>query len=149
MKNILLLIHDDRGQNARVQAALDLGRALDGHLTCVSVTEPVVALAGDFYGASAQAVLVADASAAATENRERVEACLEGEDVPWTMTDMTGSITEALVINAALADLVVLNTGSSDRPASEVCTLAGAVLFDARKPVVAVPAGSRRFDPFG
>ena len=37
MKNILLLVHDDPGQEARVQAALDLTRALDGHLTCLDV----------------------------------------------------------------------------------------------------------------
>lgn len=38
MKNILLLVHDDDGQEVRLQAALDLVRALDGHLTCVDVT---------------------------------------------------------------------------------------------------------------
>ena len=35
MKNILLLVHDDHGQEARLQAALDITRAVEGHLTCV------------------------------------------------------------------------------------------------------------------
>lgn len=38
MKNVLLLIHDDDGQEARLQVTLDLTRALDGHLTCVSTS---------------------------------------------------------------------------------------------------------------
>ena len=38
MKNILLLVHDDAGQEARFQAALDIGRAVEGHLSCLDVT---------------------------------------------------------------------------------------------------------------
>ena len=32
MKNILLLIHDDQGQESRLQVALDVTRALGGHI---------------------------------------------------------------------------------------------------------------------
>ncbi len=53
MKNILLLVHDDEGQEARLQAALDLVRTLDGHLVCLDVT-PFPVMAGDFYVASAR-----------------------------------------------------------------------------------------------
>ena len=31
MKSILLLIHDDEGQEARYQAALDVARTVEGH----------------------------------------------------------------------------------------------------------------------
>ena len=37
MKNVLVLIHDDAGQEARLQAALDVVRNLDGHLACLEV----------------------------------------------------------------------------------------------------------------
>jgi hypothetical protein len=37
MKNVLLLVHDDPGQEARVQAALDVVRAIEGHLICLGV----------------------------------------------------------------------------------------------------------------
>lgn len=37
MKNILLLIHDDDGQEARLQAALDVTRSVGGHLTCLAI----------------------------------------------------------------------------------------------------------------
>lgn len=46
MKTLLLLVHDDAGQEARLQAALDLTRALDGHLTCVDIA-PIPVFAGD------------------------------------------------------------------------------------------------------
>ena len=38
MKNILLLIHGDEGQEARYQSALDVARAVGGHLTCLDLT---------------------------------------------------------------------------------------------------------------
>ena len=38
MKSVLLLVHQDSGQEARVQAALDLTSALSGHLACLDVT---------------------------------------------------------------------------------------------------------------
>lgn len=37
MKTVLLLGHNDAGQEARLQAALDLTRALSGHLICVDI----------------------------------------------------------------------------------------------------------------
>ena len=49
MKNILLLVHDDHGQEARLQAALDITRAVEGHLTCIDVT-PYPLIAGDGFG---------------------------------------------------------------------------------------------------
>ena len=35
MKSILVHIHEDAGQNARLQAALDTARYYSGHLTCL------------------------------------------------------------------------------------------------------------------
>ena len=48
MKNVLLLVHDDDGQELRLQASLDLVRALDGHLTCVDVPPPPI-VAEEYY----------------------------------------------------------------------------------------------------
>ncbi len=39
MKNVLLLIHDDAGEEARLQVALDLARGLSGHLICVDIVQ--------------------------------------------------------------------------------------------------------------
>ena len=50
MKNILLLVHEDKGQEARLQTSLDLARALNGHIRCADVTH-IPVFPGDFDGA--------------------------------------------------------------------------------------------------
>jgi len=67
MKNILLLIHDDAGQEARVQAALDITRAVEGHLTCIDVT-PYPLVAGDGFG-FAETVVLLDERESETKNK--------------------------------------------------------------------------------
>ena len=59
MKNILLLVHDDVGQEARLQAALDVTRAVEGHLRCVDVTQMPV-LFGDPQDSAGAAMLLED-----------------------------------------------------------------------------------------
>ena len=59
MKNILLLVHDDAGQEARLQAALDLTRGLAGHLTCIDVVQLPALIGADAYSGAAQAMLIA------------------------------------------------------------------------------------------
>ena len=56
MKNILLLVHDDAGQEARLQVALDLTRALGGHLTCIDVVRMVYGADG-LYGSNVDFLL--------------------------------------------------------------------------------------------
>lgn len=90
MKNILLLVHDDVGEEARFQAALDLTRALDGHLTCVDVV-PLPVMVGDFYSGASEAMLLADNGQRETVHRERIEARLAHEDVSCLSSLMPSS----------------------------------------------------------
>ncbi len=64
MKNVLVLLHDDAGQEARFQCALDLTRAIDGHLTCVDVAMLPVAV--EDYGVFASTASKPRTDAAAT-----------------------------------------------------------------------------------
>ena len=87
MKNILLLVHDDQGQEARLQVALDLTRAFGGHLSCLDVTI-LPALVGDYYGgATGGAMLLAEESDRETRNKAALEARLAHEDVSWDWQD--------------------------------------------------------------
>src|SRR3546814_8153626 len=52
MKSVLLHINRDSGQKSRLQAALDLVRAQEGHLTCVQVTPIQQYVAMDPFGGS-------------------------------------------------------------------------------------------------
>ena len=71
MKNVLLLVHDDVGQEARLQVALDLTRALDGHLSCVDVVELYYQNDG-MHGGGGTNVLLADEQAREDVNRMRL-----------------------------------------------------------------------------
>ena len=139
MKNVLLLIHDDAGQEARLQAALDLTRALDGHLTCLDVAALPVALAGDYYG-GAGAGLVLDAERdQEARNKSVVERRLANEGVPWTWIDVTDTVPTALRNAATLSDLIVLNRKLDEHYLPDMRAIASDVVMHARKPIVAVP----------
>jgi len=60
MKNILLLVHDDAGQEARFQAALDIGRAVEGHLSCLDVTVIPALVGADYVGDAGFGTLLDD-----------------------------------------------------------------------------------------
>ncbi|MFT3968489.1 MAG: universal stress protein [Sphingobium sp.] len=143
MKNILLLVHDDEGQEARLQAALDLTRALDGHLACIDVTM-VPNIAGDYDG-TGSAVLLADERDREADNKTSLEARLASEDVAWSWSDAAGFAAEAVLDAAALADLIVLNRKLDRFPYPDMQDIASRIVMKARKPVVAVPDNVRGF----
>lgn len=147
MKTVLLLVHDDAGQEARLQAALDLTRALDGHLTCVDVT-PVPMLIGDF-GDAAQAMILAEERKIEAKNKAALEARMLQEGVSWDWIDATGDFTRCLIQEAGLADLIVVNCKRETLLTLEPRGIVTQVLAQARCPVVAVPDNSRSFDVGG
>ena len=148
MKNILLLIHDDVGQDARIQAALDLTRALDGHLTCVDVV-PYPAVIGDFYGGAGEAMLLADNRPRETANREHIEARLAREDVSWDWKECVGDLARSMVDASDLADLVVVNRRLDEFPYPDMRGVASSILTRSRTPLVAVPDNCKGFDATG
>ncbi|ATE67155.1 universal stress protein [Rhizorhabdus dicambivorans] len=143
MKNILLLVHDDAGQEARLQAALDITRALDGHLSCIDVAA-LPAIVGDYYSGAADAMLLADERDRESANKKAVTARLAHEDVPWDWADVTGTIAESVVAAAALADIIVLNRQLDAFPYPDMRDIASRILMHARKPVIAVPDSLER-----
>jgi nucleotide-binding universal stress UspA family protein len=144
MKNILLLVHDDPGQEARVQAALDLTRALEGHLTCLDVSVMPV-IPGDFYAATAETGLLADECEREAENRARLEARLAHEGVSWNWVDLVGTFSAALNEAAKMADLVVVNRLLDSAIVPDMRQVASEVVVGSGKAVVAVPEAARAF----
>lgn len=146
MKNILLLVHDDAGQESRLQTALDLVRALGGHLTCVDVAM-MPAVAGDLYdGGYGGAMLLADEREREDGNKRRIEARLVQEDVPWNWIDTTGNAADCVIDASGLADLIVANRKLDAMPHPDMRDITSRILMHVRKPVVAVPDSLRRFD---
>jgi nucleotide-binding universal stress UspA family protein len=142
MRNILLLVHDDEGQEARLQAALDLTRALDGHLKCLDVT-PLPVVVGDGYPGLGTPII--DEREQEQQNKARLTARLATEDVSWSWVDITGNFAECVIAEAGLADLIVLSRALDSFPIPDMRGIAGKVVMESRKPVVAVPETLRRF----
>jgi len=148
MKNILLLVHDDVGQEARLQAALDLTRAVRGHLTCLDVTVMPV-IPGNFLAATAEAMLLADEREREGANRERIEARLAHEDVPWSWIEATGPIAPSLAEAAKMADVIVVNRQLDSTRVPDMRCIASELVMGSGKAVLAVPEISSGFDAAG
>jgi nucleotide-binding universal stress UspA family protein len=148
MKNVLLLVHDDAGQEARLQAALDLTRALRGHLTCLDVVV-MAPVAGDSIGLSGGAMLLDIERSTESINRDRLTQRLQKEDVSWEWAEATDYVEPALRAACELADVIVVNREIAELPLPDVRQVAGSVALRARKPVFAVPRDPVGFDASG
>lgn len=144
MKNILLLVHDDDGQEARLQTALDLARALQGHLSCIDVTMmPMVA--ADINGGTAQAVMLEEERAREGQNKAAITARLGNEGISWDWTDVVGGMAQAVLDASTLADLIVLNRKLDGYSYPDMRDIASSTVMNARSPVVAVPETQKSF----
>ena len=148
MKNVLLLVHDDAGQEARFQAALDLTRALRGHLTCLDVVV-MAPIAGDAFGLSGGAMLLDIERSTESLNADRLKQRLKDEDVSWEWAEVIDYVEPALRAACDLADVIVVNREIADLPLPDVRKVAGSVALHARKPVLAIPRDPVGFDAAG
>ncbi len=144
MKNILLLVHHDAGQEARMGAALDLARATGGQIACIDVTVPPHRLA-DFVSDAAGQMLLHDARETERQNRELLQRRLTQERVAWRWVDYVGDPFDALARQARLADIIVLSTARVD-DAADIRNLVGRVLRKTRRPVLAMPPTCKGLD---
>lgn len=145
MKNILLLAHDDEGQEARLQAALDVARTVGGHLTCLDVITPPQVVAYSDYSGFVESTLIAQEQDREHANRKRVEARLARDDVAWDWHEATGLAESTIESEAGLADLIVLSL-RLDEASPELRQLAGQVARGAARPVLAVPKDAKGLD---
>lgn len=148
MKNIFVLVHQDAGQEARLQAALDATRAFEGHLNCLDVTQLPV-LIGDVYGTSGQEALLDAERETELENRARLEARLIREGVAWDWVDAVGDMAPTINALTDLADLIILNRKLDATGGPDMLNIVGSVMLGAHKPVLAVPEQSRGIDVAG
>ena len=148
MKNILLLAHDDVGQEARLQCALDLTHGLGGHLTCVDVTQTPVIMA-DYFSSMGGAAGLVDEQTREAANATRLKARLENEDVAWDWIDASGEISHCVRNHVGLSDAIVINLRLQSEFMPDMHTVASAVVMGVRGVVVAVPENWNRFDVGG
>jgi nucleotide-binding universal stress UspA family protein len=148
MRSILLHVEDNASLEARMQAALSLARATNGHVTCVHATPLEAYIAFDSFGG----VFVMENVLEALGEQEasvqaRVEAQFSKEDVSWDYCKSTGSLVQVLLSYAALADVIVTGqTGSGGPSARAAIGQLGDIVMKSRVPVL-IPGED--FDPLG
>ena len=144
MKNMLLLVHDDAGQEARLQAALDIVRALDGHLDCIDVT-PYPVVAGGAVMGYGESVVVMDERDSEARNKAALTERLAREDVSWGWTDAMGELATSVLEAADLADLIILNRALEGYPLPNMRDITSRIVARTNAAVLAVPETQGRF----
>lgn len=138
MKSILLHIDHDAAMKPRLQIALDIARATNGHITCLQAVNLDVFAPGDSYGsaiAAAMPVIKENAEAL----RAEIEAELEREGVPWDWQSVFGIAPQRLVEASPLADIVILGQAEAGSNGRGPSALVGDIVLKARTPVLVVP----------
>lgn len=143
MKNVLLVVHDDAGQEARLQAALAITRAIKGHLTCLDVAI-MIQIPGDYDGVCG-ALLLDDERTRESANRVKLEARLEAEAISWTWVDAVGTLASCVRDAASLADLIILNRRLDSFHSADLQQAIGEIIVKSGTAVIAVPEHARGF----
>ena len=151
MKSILLHVHEDVGEEARIKAALDIVRATSGHLTCIQATPMAAYVAFDPFGGAYPLAGIYDCIEKENAKvRSRVEARLASENASWEWKVYDGAIEQTIIRCSQLADLIVLGQKAPGQPEGrQPVVLATDVAIHARSPVLMMPATATGFDPKG
>jgi len=145
MKSILLHIDHDKAMQARLQVALDMARATNGHITCLQAVSYEVFMPGDFYGSAIAAALPVIRENA--ENlRKTIETAMEHEGVPFDWRFEYGIASQRLIEASPLADIVILGPAETGTDGRGPSALVGDVVTRAPVPVLVVPEGMSSFD---
>lgn len=145
MKSILLHIDHDRAMTARLQVALDIARATNGHITCLQAVSYDVFAPGDFYG-SAIAAAMPIIKENADNLRAEIEKELENEGVPWDWRFVYGIAPHRLLEASPLADMVIVGPAEAGTDGRGPSALVGDLAIKARVPVLVVPETAKVFD---
>lgn len=146
MKNILLHIADDDCMEARLQYALDLARAHNGHVTCLQAVNFEIFAPGDFYGSAMAAALPA-LQKAADDLRAKIEADLANEDVSWEWLYKPGMAETRLLEFAALQDVILVGPRDVGEMRPTPSIMVGQILMKSSTPVMVIPGTWKSYDP--
>lgn len=146
MKSILVHANDDSAFEARMQAALDIARTTNAHITFMQSVSYEVFAPGDFYG-SAMAAALPLIKEAAEEFREKTKADLKNEDASWDWKFLYGMAERRLIEQAALHDLIIVGPDDiGEDGARRASDMVGELVLKAPAPVLVVPGDAKRLD---
>jgi len=145
MKSILLYASNDPAMESRLQAALDVARRCDAHLT-LGRTQPYQDyLAIDMFGgAHLLADVLAASEAIQEEIKQKMEARLANESVKWDWYEGTQDTVGMLVGASRFADLIVFSLGDGENINRSVQrSVLGEIIVETQRPVLAVPTSAK------
>ena len=136
INDILLPIHDDQGQQARVDCGLAIADATGAVIRCLDIVVPLVT-SGDDWGLSAR-VLAADETNAIV-NRQRVEEQIAARGLNHHWFQATGDFSQIMCEEAAKVDLAIVDGESDGVGTRGLHFAAPAMLSRGARAVLAVP----------
>ena len=143
MRAFLVYADDSPAMEVRLQSALDLARAREGHVQLHINTPMQRFVTLDPFGG---AFLVGEALQQAQSQEdalvEKLSAQLGDEDVPWGIESSNAEPVDALISAARLADCIIVSMGEPGKVNSGPDV--GALAVGARCPVLALPRGGLR-----
>ncbi len=150
MKTVLLYVGSDDGFEARMQCALDVTRAIDGHLNCLQVLQFGAYAAMETYGGvSMMADVFSELEKIADEAQSRVQADLANEGVSWSFSRSAMDASSAIIGASSLADILVMSCPSNGKDTAGGMTIVGDALMSCQTAVLVVPESRKSFDPTG
>lgn len=147
MKSIMLLVHDDSGQEGRLQCALDIARATGGRLNCLGVTRPPIMADGLGLGYGQTAIVIddpVDTQSLTAKLTRRLAA--EGVLFDWIQSGAT--IELAISDNAGLSDIIVVSREGIEG-SFEAFDLPALIAMKTSAPLLVVPPGQKQLDLSG
>lgn len=145
-KIIATILSDTDQATEGLDAAISMADRMDAHLDVYVVT--ISHSENTNYYAGAEALMLAEQTRDAIEQREKLEVWLKdrmhGETARWTLHAATvqgPALTYYLARKLRFSDLVVLPRPYQDNP--EAATLVEACLFAAERPVLMIPKGCK------
>jgi nucleotide-binding universal stress UspA family protein len=146
MKSILVEVTGNDVQDGPLQAALDLVRATNGHLTCLQVAPYAAYAAGEsFVDPGMLSALVESIDAQCLEEQARIESALANEGISWDWVRRDGDDVQAIASQSRLADAVVIAQRGHRNDAARQTGFVGALTLASRAPVIVVPPAIRGF----
>lgn len=151
IKSILFAVHDDKGLEGRLQAALALARSCSAHLQLLHVIPVEAFTIADTYGTTFVSGEIVEALQEQADSvRKRLEERLANEDVSWNYEVTTSALLAELIEQSALADLLVVGREPHWHEFSRTGPgLLGALMCSMRTPLCIPGDGCKTFDPFG